>query len=70
MIDQDHITGGFKYLKCPWCDTHFKSNTKGKLGNHISMQHGIQKLNDKWICPGMIIIRRKECRYKKLSLYV
>ena len=40
-----------KYLKCPWCDIHFKFDVRGKLGDHISSAHRIQKVEEKWMCP-------------------
>jgi len=39
---EDHISGKFKYRKCPWCDVHIENNglTKFiKMGTHIRRKH-------------------------------
>jgi len=58
---EDHISGKFKYRKCPWCDVHIESNglTKFiKMGSHIRRKHlkishkkGINNAKDKGLFP-------------------
>ena len=48
---EDHMSGGRKFTKCPWCELHFKiTHGKGKLGRHLTTDHGMKRTNDRWIC--------------------
>ena len=41
---EDHMSGGLKFVKCPWCDAHFKHTAKGKLGRHLNSEHNVSKV--------------------------
>ena len=48
---EDHMSGGRKFTKCPWCELHFRiTHGKGKLGRHLTTAHGMKRTNDRWIC--------------------
>ena len=50
MYLDDHLNGGLQFVKCPWCDAHFKHSAKGKLGRHLITAHSLVKTDNKWTC--------------------